>query len=76
MKQSPPVQQKFNEIGGEITTAAQDLATAVASVGEAGTDDCDRMNDKFGEAIDLAGEAISVVQEIMPVLEDVEEQLA
>ena len=67
------IQEKFNEIGSEITTSAQKLATAFAATGEAGTDDCERMNDKFGETIERSGEAVSVIQEIMPVLEDVEE---
>ena len=51
------------------------MATALSAVGEAGTEDCERMNDEFGNAIDRAGDVVSIIQEMMPVLEEVEATL-
>ena len=66
---------KFVEVSGDISNSAQEVATALSAVGEAGTEDCERMNDEFGNAIDRAGDVVSIIQEMMPVLEEVEATL-
>lgn len=67
--------QEFATAHHEISVEGVELVRDLSTLGEAGTDDCERINDRFGEVVDRIADVVAIIQEVIPALDEVEETL-